>query len=347
MKKVTVHASKTYNIFIGSNLIDKVCDYLPKHLTSKSAVVVSDDNVFPLYGDKLVSALKCGGHSVTSFVFRHGEKSKSLKTLEKLLEKMCEANISRDAFLVALGGGVVGDLSGFAAATFKRGIEYIQIPTTLLAAVDSSVGGKTAVDLKNGKNQVGCFHQPSAVICDINTLKTLPKKEYICGSAEVIKYAMINDGDLYKNILNLPIKDNYEDVILKCVKIKRDYVENDEFDKGERMMLNFGHTIAHAIESCSNYTISHGMAVAMGMELITKSACKKNYCTQKTYDDLKLLLKKYSLLKPIPYNAQELYCSALTDKKSSGQNISIIIPEKIGKCRILSINKNELITFIE
>ena len=342
MKTVEVHSSKDYKVIIGAGLLCDAGKYISEIISSKTAVIVSDDNVFPLYGETLRRSLNDAGIKTIEFVFTHGEKSKNLETYGMLLNKMCDNKMTRSDVVVALGGGVVGDLSGFAAATYQRGIKFVQIPTTLLAAVDSSVGGKTGVDLETSKNQVGAFYQPSLVLCDIDTLKTLPSVEYRNGCAEVIKYTMIGSRELFESINNTPVKDQYEDVIYKCVSMKRDYVEKDEFDLGLRMMLNFGHTIGHTVEARSHYEIAHGQGVAMGMVAITRAAEKFGLCSVKTLSALTELIRKYELPTEIEYPAYELIGAAMTDKKSSGDTIRLVVPEEIGLCSLKKINKSDL-----
>ena len=234
----------------------------------------------------------------------------------------------------ALGGGVVGDLAGFAAATYLRGIRFIQVPTTLLAMVDSSVGGKTAVDLDGGKNQAGAFWQPSLVVCDCDVLDTLPEREYRCGCAEVIKYGLLDNAPFFNDLMETPAKEQYEHVISTCVEMKKQVVLSDEFDRGERQKLNLGHTIGHAVEQCSGFTLLHGECVAIGMAVITRAAVKKGFCAQETLDAVEKILKLYGLPDKTDYSADKLLDVALSDKKVANGNISLIVPEAVGKCSI-------------
>ena len=337
METIRIDASRAYDVIIGSGLIKDAGGRIGS-IAASAAVIVSDDNVFPIYGKALRTSLESAGLRVLEFVIPHGEKSKNLGTYEELLEFLCENRVTRSDALVALGGGVAGDLTGFAAATFQRGLGFVQMPTTLLAAVDASVGGKTAVDLKSGKNQAWAFYQPFLVLCDTDTLKTLPEEEYRCGCAEVIKYAMIGSEGLFDEISETPVKEEYEKVICRCVEMKRDYVLKDEFDRGERMFLNFGHTMGHAAEALSKFTLLHGQAVAMGMAAVTKSAAKKGVCTEKTETALTALLEKYGLPTEIPYKLDDMLSAAGTDKKAAGENYRLIVPEKIGRCRIETVD---------
>lgn len=211
------------------------------------------------------------------FVFPHGEQHKNLNTYGQALNFLCDRRFTRSDLIIALGGGVVGDLAGFTAATYQRGIAYIQVPTTLLSMVDSSVGGKTAVDLDSGKNQAGCFYQPALVLCDPALLETLPDAEYRAGCAEIIKTAVLFSPELFQQLKTTPIREQFEPVIAACVGMKRNVVQNDEFDRGQRALLNLGHTIGHAVEACSNFTILHGEGVAIGLAAITRARRGKGH----------------------------------------------------------------------
>lgn len=354
MEKIPVYASTDYEVIIGSGLIDEAGNYIAAALkleqgTEKkiTAVIVSDDNVFPLYGERVKKALNEQGFKTLEFVFTHGERSKSLETYGKLLEFMCESHVKRSDMIVALGGGVVGDLAGFAAATYQRGIDFIQVPTTLLAAVDSSVGGKTAVDLVSGKNQVGAFYQPRLVLCDIDTLSTLPPEEYACGCGEIIKYAILESEEFFDELLEKPVSEQYEHVIATCVNIKKHYVENDEFDTGLRMKLNLGHTFGHAVETCSGYTILHGQAVAKGMAAVTLAASEMGLCSKETAARVLEILDRYDLPKDISFGVEEMYNAMLVDKKNSGTVTNLIVPMAIGNCRIMKIPTEKLKGWLE
>ena len=277
MKRVRVEASLSYDVLIEKGLLADAGKYIKDISKGKTAVIVSETNVFPIYGDKLKNTLVKEGFEVLSFIFPAGEESKNTETLVSLWEFLAENHITRSDTLIALGGGVTGDLTGFAAATFLRGIRYVGIPTTLLSMVDSSVGGKTAVDLKGGKNLAGAFYQPSLVLIDPDTLDTLPENIFSDGMAEVIKYGMINLPDFLKK---LEEDCDISDIIEISVKDKRDIVAVDEKDTGIRQLLNFGHTPAHSIELLSDFTISHGSAVAIGMVIMTKASIKAGLCEE-------------------------------------------------------------------
>ena len=346
MQTVKVKASNNYEINIGSGLLSAPPASFTERISGRKVMVVSDDVVFSLYGNKFVKQVSEIAEKTESFVFLNGEKSKSLSTYQKLVEKMYSAGIDRSGLVIALGGGVVGDLAGFAAATYQRGIDYIQVPTTLLAAVDSSVGGKTALDLARGKNQIGAFHQPVQVLCDIDFLKTLPEDEYKNGCAEIIKYAMIGSEKLFRSIQEVPIAGQYEDVITECVSMKRDVVEQDEFDRGMRMLLNFGHTFGHAVEACSRYKVPHGKAVAIGMAVVTKAAVSMEICGEDTLTQLLSVLNKYKLPSDTDYSAKSLADAMLRDKKGQGDKLTVVVPQKTGVCVLKEIKKKDIMLWL-
>lgn len=347
MEIVKVSASKEYNVHIGSGFLDNVGEMLTKIKKPCRVVIVSDDTVFALYGERVKKSLTDKGYSVCEFVFPHGEESKSLENFGKIQEFCAENSITRTDLFVALGGGVTGDLTGFAAASYLRGVDFVQIPTTVLSMVDSSVGGKTAVNLKAGKNLCGAFYQPIAVYADCETLNTLPPETFNEGCAEVIKYGMILDGEFLTFLKNNDIRENIEYVIKRCVEIKRDVVDRDEFENGERKLLNFGHTIGHAIEKCSHLTISHGNAVAIGMVIACRGAYKMGLATEDFTEMLVKILKANGLPTTCEFTAEELYKISLSDKKRSQDTISLIIPEKYGLCKIEKISVDNLKEFIE
>lgn len=347
MEIVKVSASKEYNVHIGSGFLDNVGEMLATIKKPCRAVIVSDDTVFSLYGERVKKTLTDNGYSVCEFVFPHGEESKSLENFGKIQEFCAENSITRTDLFVALGGGVTGDLTGFAASAYLRGVDFVQIPTTVLSMVDSSVGGKTAVNLQAGKNLCGAFYQPIAVYADCETLNTLPAETFNEGCAEVIKYGMILDGEFLTFLKNNDIRENIEYVIKRCVEIKRDVVDRDEFENGERKLLNFGHTIGHAIEKCSQLTISHGNAVAIGMVIATRGAYKMGLVNEDFTELLVEALKANGLPISCDFTAEELYKLSLSDKKRSLDTISLIIPEKYGLCKIEKISVDKLKEFIE
>ncbi len=347
MEKVKVSASKEYTVYIGSGLLGSIGEKIREIKRLCRVVLVSDDTVYALYGEKVKKSLTDSGYSVCEFVFPHGEEAKSFENYEKLLEFSARNSITRTDLFVALGGGVTGDLTGFAAASYLRGVDFVQIPTTVLAMVDSSVGGKTAINLKAGKNLCGAFYQPIAVYADCETLSTLKDETFNEGCAEIIKYGMILDGELLTFLRENSIRENIEYVIKRCVEIKRDVVNHDEFENGERKLLNFGHTIGHAIEKCSNLTVSHGNAVAIGMVIATKGAYEVGMSDEDFSDVLIPLLLKNELPVSCEYSAEELYKASLSDKKRSLDTMSLIVPEEYGLCKIMKLPVEDLQNFIE
>ncbi len=346
MDIVKVCASKEYNVHIGSDFLDTIGEKIRELKAPCRVVLVSDDTVYSYYGERVKMSLKDSGYSVCEYVFPHGEDSKSMETFCKIQEFCAESSITRTDLFIALGGGVTGDLTGFVASTYLRGVDFVQIPTTVLSMVDSSVGGKTAINLNAGKNLCGAFYQPIAVFADCDTLKTLPNEIFNEGCAEIIKYGMILDKDFLEFLKDNDIKENIEYVIRRCVEIKRDVVVADEFEKGERKLLNFGHTIGHAIEKCSNLTISHGNAVAIGMAIATKGAYKVGI-SEDFSDILLSILEKNQLPATCEFSTEELYRASLSDKKRSLDTISLIVPEKLGLCKIVKVSVDDLQNFIE
>ena len=347
MNCITVPASKEYDVCIGSGLLEQISNIATKVSKAKKVAIISDSNVWPLYGKTISTNLVNCGFSICSYVFLAGEESKNGNTYLQILNFLAENTLTRSDLLIALGGGVVGDITGFAAATYLRGISYIQIPTTLLAMVDSSVGGKTAIDLPAGKNLAGAFYQPSLVLCDIDTLSTLPHSVFRDGCAEVIKYGILYDANLTSHLQDNGFAFDREYVITRCVTLKRDVVAADEFDHGARQKLNLGHTLGHGIEKESNFAVSHGQAVAIGTALIAKAACVKGFCSDDTVNNIISLLEKFSLPTTTAYTPKALYNSALSDKKRDGDTVNLIIPKTIGECDIYPTPVSEMLSFIE
>lgn len=347
MRRVTVSASKPYDILIGANLIDCVGKYVAQISPECTAAVISDSNAWPLYGKTVTESLNRAGIQALEYVFPAGEESKNAATYLDILNFLAENKVTRSDIILALGGGVVGDISGFCAATYLRGIRYLQIPTSLLAMVDSSVGGKTAIDLPAGKNLVGAFKQPCLVLCDISALDTLPSNVFLDGCAEVIKYGVLYDKELLTTLLQAGTAFDREAVVETCVRHKADVVVRDEFDNGERQKLNLGHTIGHGIEAASNYQITHGHAVAAGMAIVTAASVKLGFCSDDILKTVLSVLTKFSLPVTCSFTASQLFLSALSDKKRTGSSINLIVPKEIGKCDILPFPIDQLESFIE
>ena len=341
MRTIKIRAGKGYEVQIGAGLLAQAGEKSLAVSKAKKVLLVSDDIVYPLYGEKVVKSFTDAGAEVIPFVFPHGEASKNLETYGQILEAACEARLTRSDMIAALGGGVAGDMAGFAAATYQRGTGFAQIPTTLLACIDSSVGGKTAIDLKNGKNQAGAFYQPQIVIIDPEVLETLPEIEYRNGCAEIIKTAVLDGEELFEKIRKTPVREQYEDIIAYCVDFKRKYVEEDEFDLGLRMKLNLGHTIGHAIEACSDYTVPHGQAVAAGLAAISRAAAELGYLAPADSQRILDLIEAYGLPMTLDDAEEDLFRAASADKKNSGDTMRIIVPRAIGDCVIETIPREQ------
>lgn len=348
MKIIEVTASTPYRVEIGAGALSLVGERM-KALVPKAqtVAVVSDDTVFPLHGEKAADALRQAGFTVETYVVPHGEASKNTDTLVELLNFLTEKRLTRSDALVALGGGMVGDLTGFAAAVYMRGIAYIQCPTTLLAAVDSSVGGKTAVDLPAGKNLMGAFWQPRCVLCDTDALATLPEGIFADGCAEVVKTAILFDPALFSTLYHAGRDFDRETVIARCVQHKRDIVAADEFDTGKRGLLNLGHTLGHAVEASSDFSLSHGKSVAIGTATVCRAAAKAGICGDFLPAAAEELLTKFGLPTRTELPIDTLLPVMLSDKKRSGGTVNVIVPQRIGQCSIRPMTAEELRSFME
>lgn len=347
MKTIHIDASDCYDVLVDQNIIDDAGKYISQVCKTGKAAIISDSNVFPHYGETVQKSLIESGYEVYTYIFPAGEASKNGQTYLNILNFLAENTFTRSDVLVALGGGVVGDITGFVAATFLRGIAFVQIPTSLLAMVDSSVGGKTAIDLPAGKNLCGAFYQPKLVLCDLQTLNTLPEQIFCDGCAEVIKYGVLYDTELFHHLSENGLQFDRNYVVTQCIALKRDVVKADEFDHGVRQMLNLGHTIGHGIEAQSNFEISHGQAVASGMAIVAKAASSSGICSSHVYDCICRTLQRFHLPTTTTYSAEDLYHSALSDKKRSGGTVNLIVPMEIGNCRILKTDVEDLKSFIK
>ena len=346
--ELTVQTAKPYSILLERGLLAQTGKHcLPLFPAGTRAMVISDSNVFPLYGETVMDSLRQAGYEACSCVFPAGEQSKLLSTVETFFRALGENGFTRSDFIVALGGGVTGDMAGFAAATFPRGIDFVQIPTTLLAQVDSSIGGKTGVDLSFGKNLVGAFHQPRLVLIDPDTLSTLPPHFFADGMGEVIKYGCIRRPALFKYLMEEDAREHLEEVIYECVDCKRQVVEADALDKGERMILNFGHTLGHALEKLHGFSgLSHGEAVGIGMVLISKAAERAGLTAPGTSEKIVTLLERYNLPTATDRNMDELAKATALDKKSAGKNLRLILLHDIGDAYIYTIPAADLQMFL-
>lgn len=343
MKKISVPLKKrvdsSYDISYSADYISELIHDLKKNQLGKRFAIITDSKVKKLYGEDLAKNLKKNGIDAELLSFPYGEKNKTLMETEKLLQNLSKLEFHRDDCIIALGGGVTGDLAGFVASIYLRGIPYIQIPTTLLSMVDSSVGGKTGVDSDWGKNLIGTFYQPKKVYIDTNFLKTLSKKQLSNGIVEVIKYGIIKAPSILKILfkkheqvmaLNPKI---LEKIIMQCIKIKAEIVSRDEKEKGQRKILNYGHTVGHAIEKISKFSIQHGEAIGLGMSIINSIAADKKILAKKNQIYVKNILKMYNLPTkfPNPVDANRLINIMKQDKKTENGKIHFVVPRQFGK----------------
>ena len=335
MERVRVEASAAYDVLIGPGLMDQAGALISQVVRPCRAAVITDDIVQDLYGEQVMNSLKAAGFDLALWAFPNGETRKNLSTLSDALEWMGSLRLTRSDLVVALGGGVPGDLAGFAASVYGRGMRFVQIPTTLLAAVDSSVGGKTAVDLKAGKNLAGAFHQPEIVLCDTDVIRDLPGQLLWDGSAEMLKYGLLEDPALFDSLRSGAWRMEVEKTIARCVAIKAAYVAADERDQGRRQFLNLGHTFGHAVEMCSGFTLTHGQGVAIGLVMAARAA---------GMDPAPLIdaCRVCGLPFQSPYPAATLAEAALSDKKRRGDAITLVLPETIGQCVLKTVDVAEL-----
>ena len=338
MKKISVNlAERSYEILIENKLRDSMGSYIKNIFKGKKVAIITDHNLNDLYGLEIKNNLEKEGFEANIISIKPGEQSKNLEMVSEVYDKLLDLGITRSDLILTLGGGVVGDLGGFVASTFLRGIDFVQMPTSLLAQVDSSVGGKVGVDLPRGKNLVGSFYQPKLVLIDTDTLNTLPKRYFNDGMGEVIKYGCIKDEELFKKLGEIESSEELmkkiDDIVYCCCDIKRKVVENDERDTGERMILNFGHTIGHAIEKGFNFQrFSHGEAVTIGMIMITNISEKLGITEKGTSKKIKDLAIKYDL----PYevelsNKKDILESISMDKKNINNKLNVILLKRIGE----------------
>lgn len=331
MKTVRVNAGRGYDILIENGIIANCSSYIKKVKKAKKVCLISDTNVYKLYGKTVMDSLLENGFEVIKFVFTAGEESKTTETVVSMVEFMAENEMTREDLVVALGGGVCGDMAGFASAIYLRGIDFVQIPTSLLAQVDSSVGGKTAVDLPQGKNLCGAFHQPILVLIDPEVLKTLSFHFFSDGMAEAIKMGCIKSASLFDKIAKKNLNEDLNDIIYECVALKAGVVERDEKEHGERALLNFGHTAGHAIEKLHNFSgISHGEAVGIGMLIICEAAEKQGLTEKGTRQKIEEVLKLYNLPISVPDSLESILGAMSADKKRTGDAIKFILISEIG-----------------
>ena len=353
MRKIQVKLPcNKYEILIENGLIQDIGDKIANIYTGDKIAIITDTNVDKFYGDVVNNALEEKGYDTLKVVLPAGEKSKSIDSLMVLYNKLLDFNLNRGNLIIALGGGVIGDLTGFCASTLLRGIPFVQVPTSLLAQIDSSIGGKVAIDLPRGKNLVGSFYHPKAVFIDPNVLHTLDRKFLNDGLGEAIKYGLIKDRELFEILSKINSYDelfeNLEYIIYNCCDIKRSVVERDEKDTGERMLLNFGHTIGHAIEKIQNYEgYSHGEAVSIGMYCIAKRCEDMGFCPEGVSESIKEVLVKFNL----PYDIGEIEKDKIVeaigvDKKNIGKSMNLILIKDIGESFIHKISREDIVNFI-
>lgn len=348
MKTLDVPASTPYRVEIGRGAANALGERLgslcPK---CERVVLVSDDTVFPLHGAGVLARLRQAGYAAEAFVVPSGEASKTAENLLSLLNFLTEKGLARSDALVALGGGMVGDLTGFSAAVYMRGIAYFQLPTTLLAAVDSSVGGKTAVDLPAGKNLMGAFWQPRGVLCDLAFLDTLPETVFADGCAEVVKTAILFDPPLFEALSRSGPAFDRENIIAQCVSHKRDVVAADEFDRGQRALLNLGHTLGHAVEACSDYSLSHGQSVAIGTAVVCRAAARNGLCDPALPGAVTRALRSFGLPTETDTPLDALMPAMLSDKKRAGAKVAVVVPRGLGHCELMPMDGEALRDFMK
>jgi 3-dehydroquinate synthase len=336
-------ANRSYSAFVGSNLIERVGNYASKYLPRGTCAIISDSNVAPLFDDQIKRSLQLANLQPTLITIPAGEKSKTLEQAGAICDQMITAGLDRQSFVIGLGGGVIGDISGFVAAIYDRGIPHVQIPTTLLAMVDSSIGGKTGINTAEGKNLIGAFHHPSLVIDDVDVLKTLPPREFNQGFGEIIKHAVIADAEMFGELQNAQTKSPrrplaLQSLIKRNIEIKSKIVAKDERDEtGERVVLNFGHTIGHAIERAGNYReFLHGEAVSLGIVAASAISVKKAGLPRDQRDAISELLQRFDLPAHLPPNfPREKILDALPhDKKFEGGKIRFVVTPHIGTAHL-------------
>lgn len=342
IRTIPVGVAPAYEVSIGPGLLETCGQRLKPLLEECRVAVITDSTVAPLYLETVLQSLEQAGFATCSHVFPAGEGHKTLSTLSDLLEFLASQHLTRTDCVAALGGGVTGDMAGFAAAVYLRGIRCVQLPTTLLAAVDSSVGGKTAVDLTAGKNLAGAFSQPAAVLCDTDCLKSLPAAVFADGAAEAIKTGVLCDETLFALFEDGTLTADPGEVIARCIAYKAGVVERDEKELGERKLLNLGHTVGHAIEKCSGFTIPHGHAVAAGLAIMARAAETLGWTEEPLAGRIAACLERNGLPTGTDYTAEALAQAALSDKKRAGDTITVVVPRRMGECELKKLPVREL-----
>ena len=352
MQTIRVTTGRPYDVVVGTRLLEQAGARIRAVCGGDAAVIVTDSNVGPLYARIVEESLAGSGYRVRAIEFPAGEEHKRAETYLAILDAMAEAELDRSSVVVALGGGVTGDVAGFAAATYMRGIDLVQMPTSLLSMVDSSVGGKTAIDLARGKNLVGAFWQPRLVLADVGCLGTLSPEQFADGCGEVVKHAVLADENLFEILEHQPLTYEVllrdltyvETLVARNIEIKRDVVSQDEREGGVRKLLNLGHSIGHAIEAAEGYRLGHGTCVAMGLTAIARAAATRDLCGKDVPARIEDLLRRHGLKTRTHRDPDELFAVALHDKKRRGDSIDLVIPRRIGAC---SLAQTDLETFRE
>lgn len=344
MNTIHVMTGREYDVHIGPGLLDCCGALAAQAVRPCKMAVICDDTVAPLYLTRVMDSLTEAGFSPVSFSFPAGEESKNISTLSDILEFLAVSGLTRSDCVAALGGGVTGDMAGFAAGVYMRGISFIQLPTTLLAAVDSSVGGKTAIDLQAGKNLAGVFLQPRTVICDTDALNTLSPELLACGMAEAVKTGVLNSQDMF-SLFEAPRPDLRE-VICRCVAHKAHVVAQDEFESGLRKTLNLGHTLGHAVEKLSGYAVPHGQAVSIGMAIIARACAARGICTEDCCRRIISVLQSFGLPTKTEFSPHDLALTTVSDKKRQGDRVTLVLIQNIGRCVLEDMPISQLEDFI-
>jgi len=338
MSKIAINTNPSYDVIVEDNLLNSIDKYLLEYLSPCKICIITDSTINSLYANKVKQIIENAGFLTSKIVFPPGEHSKSLANYTNIIEAIGNEGLTKSDCIIALGGGVVGDLAGFVASSYMRGIKYIQIPTSYLAALDSSVGGKTGINLLRGKNLVGSFWNPLMVLCDPTVFNTLPTVKRMDGIAEAVKSAVVTDKTLLE-----PIKSNsYTYVIERCVSIKKSIVEADQFEESLRQLLSFGHLIGHAIEKLSGYSVSHGHAIAAGMVFEARAAYKMHLTDNDISIELEELLYSLGFNTEVNYSVEELFQYAIMSKRINKNMINVIVPMEIGKCKLAKLDLDDL-----
>ena len=347
MKRIAVNTSKSYDVLLGSGLIGRLPTLIAPLCQGRKIGIITDDTVERLYANKVAQDLSTAGYQVSTYAFPHGEGAKHIGTLSDILEFFAERHFTRKDIFLSVGGGVVGDITGLAAALYMRGIQFVQVPTTLLSMVDASVGGKTAVDLKAGKNLIGAFWQPSMVVADTLVIAQLPQDIFAEGMAEVIKSDLIANAGIVRRVLDGSLREHLHEAIESCIRMKQGIVEQDEYEtKGLRKVLNMGHTVAHAIEKMSGYKVSHGIAVGTGLVWEAKIAECLGLCNASLVEEIRQAVEVYNLYVDVPYTMEDMVEAMRSDKKNVDQNINFVFPITYGKWKERNLEQKELLEVI-